>query len=154
MGEHEKEAYDKLEVYQSKGVVVRAKAPIPKGTLTLAIASQRLDQKKANGSFRVCTFEHGGKTSDVYALPHNTLPLNKDGEPNAKPWVNHFWMVQLRDEPQECNMDLKWMEDTVGEFTVRTPILVNRRIVKAGETLKRKRLESDPPAPSAKKQAT
>ena len=56
VGEQEKEAYDKLEVYQSKGVVVRAKAPIPKGTLTLAIASQRLDQKKANGSFRVCTF--------------------------------------------------------------------------------------------------
>ena len=87
-------------------------------------------------------------------LPQTTLPLEKDGEPNPKPWGNHFWMVQLRDGPQEWNMDLKWMEDTVGEFTVRTHILVNRRIVKAGETLKRKRLESDPPTPSAKKQAT
>ena len=31
---------------------------------------------------------------------------------------------------------------------------VNRRMVEVGETWKRKRLESDPPAPSAKKQAT
>ena len=104
----EKAAYEKLEVYQSKGVVVRAKEVIPKGKLTLVAASQRLDQKSSPGSFGVCSYDHGGKTKDIYVLPQNTMPLNKDGEPNAKPWVNHFWMVQLRDDSKECNMGLKW----------------------------------------------
>ena len=81
--------------------------PCTSCTLTLAPATQRFDQKKSVGAFGVCSYEQKGKTTDIYALPHNTLPLSKDDEPNAKPWVNHFWMVQLRDDPKECNMSME-----------------------------------------------
>ena len=118
---HEKDAYAKLELHQSKGVVVRATEAIPKGQLKLAPASQRLDQKQAAGSFNVCTFQHGGKSTDIYACPQTTLPLNEDGELNQKPWVNHFWMVQLGDDLKVCKMELKWEDDTIGRFDVRTP---------------------------------
>ena len=155
LGKHEKGAYEKLEVYQSKGVVVRATEVIPKGELQLAPASQRLDQKHSVGSFKVCTYVCKGESKTIYAMPHNTLPLNKDGEPNAKPWINHFWMVQVRDdEVKECNMEVKWQEDIIGDFKVQTPVLVNRRQIKKGESLKRQRLETDPAQPVAKNQAT
>ena len=51
-------------------------------------------------------------------------------------------------------MELRWEEDAIGDFRVRTPVLVNKRQVKLGEPLKRKRLDTDPAQPSAKKQAT
>ena len=120
--------------------------------MKLAPASLRLDQKKATGSFGVCTFEHGVKSTDIYVLPQSTLPLNNEGELTKKPWANRFWMVQLGDDNKGCSMDLKLEQDKIGELHTRTPILVNRRLVKAGDVLKRKRLESDP-QPSAKRQA-
>ena len=133
---------------------MRATQVIPKGELKLAAASQRLDQKHSPGSFKVCTYECKGESKSIYALPQNTLPFDKDGKPNSKPWINHFWMVQLRDEAKDCNMELRWEEDAIGDFRVRTPVLVNKRQVKLGESLKRKRLDTDPAQPSAEKQAT
>lgn len=87
-------------------------------------------------------------------LPQTTLSFNKDGGANAKPLAKHFSLVPLHDKPKECNMELTWVEETVGQFAIRIPVLVNRHQVKVGEVLNRRHVEGDVVPPSAKMHRT
>ncbi len=78
--------------------------------------------------------------------------MSKDGEASAKPWMSHFWLVQQHDVHKDCNLELTWVYETVGEYNISLPILANKRQLKVGETLKRVRVECIAQAPTAKRQ--
>ena len=77
----------------------------------------------------------------LYMSPHTTLAVDAHGEANANPWIFHFGLVMQVDEAKECNMELAWHSENVGDFNISIPSLVNKRQLKAGETLKRKLLD-------------
>ena len=137
--EHEGAAFEQLEVYSSgKGVCVcvRTVADIPRGELQLVPATMRVDHKIAEGAFGVCTFECGDDVVELYIYKHIVMPLNKDGEENKNPWVSHFWLVQKFEDKRECNVELQWVHEDVGDFKISIPTIVNKRALKKGVVLK------------------
>ena len=102
----------------------------------------RATRGAARGSALACHSAGGGARHSQRAGRGNrdlvgVVPIGKDGEANAKPWISHFWLVLQHDVKSECQMDLVWETASVGEFSVSAPLLVNRRQVSKGEVLKR-----------------
>ena len=90
---------------------------------------------------------------ELFVAPHIALPLNKSGEANRMPLLNLFWLVQQVDEAKDASMEIARVDESVGDFNIRVPILRNKRALTKGESLKRARIvESDAKPTHVKKQ--
>ena len=153
LAQHELAAFDLLRIF-AEPYGVRARKEIGKDGLQLVLASERVGTTAGKNSIPVGTFDITGKQVEYYVEPQIRLPVDKHGEVKDKPWVAHAWLVDTSSDPREANMVLHFVEERIGQFTVRVPLLKPKRKIKADEPLVRfvEAGDDDAEEPATKKQ--
>ena len=124
-----------------KPTSVKALHPLPKGSLRLVAATQRVDRCKGPSTSSAAAVGCGvfcapdGEKHAFQLLQQFSPPLQPDGTPSKSPWVAPFWLVQNAAASEDGNMVLEWEEAEVAQFTVSVPILTNTVALRPGAEL-------------------
>ena len=110
----------------------------PKGELVLVAASQRIDQKASAGSVGLGEYEivQGLQPVKLFLAPQTVLPLDADGKIKPNAWVAPFWFVESTTQEEEVNMELQFVTEFIGGFSVKVPVLNNIKKLKEMDVLK------------------
>lgn len=147
--ETHKECIKSLELLQNPAGV-KVLHPIPKGSLVLVAASQRIDKAKSTTSVPANAFVVGSfampEGSAVFTVsPHFVPPVSGTGEANKGGWVAPFWLVESAGASATANMELRFEAVEVGPFRVNVPVLVNTNALAKGARLVWKKALKDQP---------
>ena len=135
---------DKLEVVLKPYRGLRATLDIPKGgkkSLQLVPASTRItvvsaakQQAVPPGAVELGCFMQNQRGEDLYfyIMPMTTQPKGQE-----RGFIAPWWFVQWSDDPEECNMEVKWNGDII-------PVMQNCKVIEKGQTLRCLRTKPKP----------